>query len=76
MYGLKQTAVFVYNQLLNYLQTVGFQKIAGSMGMWTYPIKNMSFCLYVDYLGLKYFNQQDAQKFLNHLGTKYKYTVD
>ena len=26
--------------------------------------------------GLKYFNQQEAQEFLKHLGTKYKHTLD
>ena len=36
----------------------------------------MSFYFCVDYFGMKYFKQQDAQKFLNHSGTKYKYTVD
>ena len=36
----------------------------------------MPFYLCVDDFGLKYFNQQDAQEFFNHLGTKYKYTVD
>ena len=45
------------------------------MGIWSHPIENMCFCLCVDDFGFKYFNQQDAQDFLNHFGTKYKYTV-
>ena len=72
MYGLKQAAVLAYNQLATHLQTEGFHQITGSMGMWSHPINNMSFCLCVDDFGLKYFNQQGAQKFLNHLSTKYK----
>ena len=46
------------------------------MGIWTHSLKKLSFCVCVDDFGLKYFNQQDAQEFLNYLGTKYKYNVD
>ena len=44
--------------------------------MLTHPINNIFFYICVDGFGLKYVNQQDAHAFLNHLGTKYKYTVD
>ena len=46
------------------------------MGIWTHPIKKISFCLCVDDFGLKYCNQQDDKEFIDHLGTTYKYTVD
>ena len=39
-------------------------------------IKKLEFCLFVDDFGLKYSNIQDAQEFLDNLGTKYKCTVE
>ena len=67
--------MLAYNQFSTHLQTAYFQQVTGSMGMWTHPI-TIFFCLCVDEFGLRYFKQQYAQEFLNHLGTKYKHTMD
>ena len=76
MYGLKQAAALAYNQLSTHYQTASYQQVPESIGMWTHISNKLSFCLCVDDFGLKYFKQHDAQEFLSHFETAYKYTED
>ena len=62
MYNLKQAVALAFRQLLAYFQTESFQQMTGYIGMWTHPIKKISFCFCVDDFGFKYFKQQDAKE--------------
>ena len=76
MYGLKAAALLAYNQLVTTLQQYGYHPVEGTMGLWKHISRPLHFCLCVDDFGIKYFNKDDLDHFLNSLSTKYKYSVD
>ena len=55
VYGLKQSAVFAYNNLSTIFTKSGYQSIISSLGMWKHAIRCTLFCLCVDNFGVKYY---------------------
>ena len=76
MYGLKQAAVLVFQQLSERLKTAGYLQIHGSSDIWKHETRQTVFCLCVYGCGVKYFSKEDADHLLNTLGAHCNYTVD
>ena len=71
MYGLKEAAILVYNQLSQFLNANGYSHVKGTAGMWTHVTQPTAFCLCVDDIGLKYYSQDDLNHFLKTIGRKF-----
>ena len=76
MYGLKEAAVLAYNQLSSFLNKYGYFHVPGTAGLWTHKQKQTAFCLCVDDIGLKYYNEKDLQHFLTALKNHYTYHIN
>ena len=76
MYGLKEAAVLAYEQLKKFLNKYGYNHVPGTAGIWTHITKPTAFCLCVDDIALKYYNQADLHHFFTALGNHYKYHLD
>ena len=64
MYGLKEAAILAYNQLCTFLNKYGYYHVAGTTGMFKHRTKPTAFCVCIDDIGLKYYNQDDLQHFI------------
>ena len=76
MYGLKQAAILVYNNMKKKLATHKYHSIIGTTGMWKHKTKKTKFCVCVNDFGIKYYSKEDADHLLDCLQEKYKYTTD
>ena len=76
MYGFKQATVLAFDNLVTNLAAHGYTPIPNTIGIWQHSTRRTKFCLCVDELGVKYFNQEDANHLLHTLDQSYTYTVD
>ena len=74
MYGLKQAAILVYNEVSTLLKKAGYQTIMDSLGMWKYHTRRKLLCLGVDDFGIKYYDKDDIQHLENALKPQYTAT--
>ena len=76
LYGLKQTAILAFDQLVKHLEPYGYYPLPNTMGMWKHKTKKTIFCLCVDDFGVKTFSQEDSDHLINALKKFYKITID
>ena len=76
MYGLKEAAVLAYDQLSGFLNKYGYSHVPGTAGLWKHATKRTAFCLCVDDIALKYYNDEDLQHFLQAIKNHYDYHID
>ena len=76
MYGLKQAAILVYNNLQANLKPFGYVPVIGTVGLYKHESQLTIFCLCVDDFGIKYNNTRNTQHLLNAIGIKYKCTCN
>ena len=72
MYGLPQAAVLAYETVETLLNNTGYNKIRGSLNMWTHLTRKITFCLCVDYFSIIFFDYKDVkhlQEALQHIHT-------
>ena len=76
MYGLKEAAVLAYNQLTKFMNQYGYKQVIGSPGVWTHATRKTVFCLCVDDIAVKYYNNDDKQHLLTAFQNHYKCHID
>jgi hypothetical protein len=76
MYGLPQTGILAYNQLVTHLAQHGYAPCTNTPGLWTHENRDVTFCLVVDDFGIKYTNLCDAEHLLTALQARYIVTTD
>jgi hypothetical protein len=76
MYGLKDTAILVYEQLCKHLAPFGYVPATHTPGLWRHTLRCTTFTLAIDDFGIKYFSQADADHLFAALATKYTLTIN
>ena len=67
MYGLKQVAILVYEQLVKHLKIQVCYSVIGTNAIFSHKTQGKRFCLFVDDFGIKYHPTEDAYHILNKL---------
>ena len=57
MYGLKQTAIITYEQLISHMKPHGYHPVPLTTGLWAHQIREKNICLCVEDFGVKYFSK-------------------
>jgi hypothetical protein len=60
MYGLPQSGILAYDQLVRNLSTHGYAHCTHTPGLWSQSTRHITFYLVVDDFGIKYTNKNDA----------------
>ena len=76
MYGLKEAGVLAYDQLSKYLNKYGYTHVQGTVGLWTHNERRTAFCLCVDAIAIRYYNNDFLQHLLSSIGKHYSYHFD
>ena len=76
MYGLKQSAVIEYNNLVQQLSPHGYHPSPHTTVIWKHQTKRTKLCLCLDDFGIKYYSKDDADHLLDALQNFYEITVD
>jgi hypothetical protein len=76
MYGLKEAGISAFNQLVKNLEPAGYEPMPFTPGLWRHRTKRTTFVLCVDYFGVKYFTQADAQHLIDAIQTHYELSID
>ena len=76
MYGLKESGVLAFNQLVKSLAPHGYEPMPHSTGTWQHRTLKTTFALCVDDLRFKYFSKIDADHLINSLQQNYKITTN
>ena len=76
MYGLKQVARLVYDNLVTNLKKNGYFPDKYCPNSWSYESRNTKFCLCVDDFGVKYLKKNDAHHKITSLQKYYDITID
>ena len=67
MYGLKQTAIIAYNQLIYNMDPHGYHPVLFKTGLWDHRTRRTKICLCVDDFEAIYFKEYDADHLLESL---------
>ena len=76
MYGLKLTALLVYNFLKKNLAPYGYYAIPHTVGLWKHATRPILFCLCIDNFGVQYFHKQHINHLMSTLTYFYKISLD
>jgi hypothetical protein len=76
MHAPPQAGILAYNQLVTHLAQYGYAPCSHTPGLWTHETRDVTFCLVVDYFGIKYTNRCDAEHLLTALQALYVVTTD
>jgi hypothetical protein len=76
MYGLPQAGILSYNQLVAHLATHGYTPCTHTPGLRTNATCDITFCLIVDDVGIKYINRCNTYHLLTVLQHLYTLTTD
>jgi hypothetical protein len=76
VYGLKEAAIFDYDQLKAHLAPHGYARVHFTPGLWKHNKRCTTFTLTVDDFGIKYFSKVDADHLFSVLEEKYALTKD
>ena len=76
MYGLKEAAILAYQQLSDFMHKYGYKYVPGTSGLWTHTTRKTAFCLCVDDIAIKYYNNDDLQHLLQSLQNHYQCHID
>ena len=76
MYGLKQAARLARDKLLKILAPFGYSPTKHAPNIWTHHTRQTKFCLCVDDLGIKYYNEDDIQHLMMALRSACEITFD
>jgi hypothetical protein len=71
MYGLPQSGILAYNQLVTHLSRHGYSPCTHTPGIWTHETRDVTCCLVVDDFGIKYTNRCDAEYLITALQALY-----
>ena len=76
MYGLKQTAILAYQNLVKNMKPFGYFPCPSTTGLWRHKDRRTKFCLCTDDFGVKYNTDNDKQHFLDAFKTCYTISVN
>ena len=76
IYGLKQAAILVYENLKRSLLPFRYAPVICTAGFWKHYTRPTIFCLCVDNFNIKNHTNNDAQHLLDKNGKSYQYTTD
>ena len=76
MYGLKESSIIVYKQLISNLQPHGYAPVENTPGLWKHSNLPTTFTFAVKDFGIKLFAAYDATHPLNALREHYSITID
>lgn len=76
MYGLKQSALLEYNNLVYHLAPHGYHPVPHSLGLCTHETPPSRFCLCVYDFGIKYSNKNDVKHLIDILQKSFKVSCD
>ncbi len=65
MYGLPQAGIIAQQLLEKQLQQHGYRQSKTAPGLWKHDTRPISFTLVVDYFGVKYVGEKNAQHLLD-----------
>ena len=64
IYGLKQSDLLAYDNIVDNLASSGYSSIPNTIRMWKHDTKKTEFCLCVDDFGIKYLSDEDVHYLL------------
>ena len=76
MYGLKESGVLAFNQLIKSLAPHEYKPMPQSTGLWQHRTLKPTFALCVDDIGVKYFSKTNDNHLINALQKNYNITND
>ena len=76
VYGLKKGAIIACNQLIFHMDPKGYYPVPFTTVLWAHKTRRTKCCLCVDDFGVKYFNKDDADHFLESLKKDYTISTD
>jgi hypothetical protein len=76
MYGLKESGIIAFNQLVAKLAPYGYEPAPFTPGLWRHSNRRTTFVLCVDDFGVKYFTKQDALHLIHAIKSHYELTID
>jgi hypothetical protein len=76
MYGLPQTGILAYEQLVRHLQSSGYSPCNHTAGIWRRHTRPITRCLVVDDFAVKYVDEADTNHLLQALESRYTVTTD
>jgi hypothetical protein len=76
MYGLSQSGILAYEQLVRHLDISGYSPCKHMAGLWRHKTRAITFCLVMDDFAVKYIDKDDAIHLLHTLEICYKVTTD
>ena len=76
MYGIKQSVILAYKNLVKNLHLYGYKPIHHTLGLWKYETKPITSCHCVDDIGIKYFNKSYVIHLFQSLQYNHTATVD
>ena len=76
MYGLPQSGILSNKLLKERLTEYGYNEVAHTPGLFKHETRPVWFTLIVDYFGIKYFGQENAQHLIDSLKDFYEVEID
>ena len=76
MYGIKQSAIISYLQLVNQMDGHRYYTIPCTIGLCAYWNLSTKFCLCLDNLGIKYFSKYKVDNIINGIKKNYAVSTD
>ena len=76
MYGLPQSGILAYKQLVNHLKSCGYEIYKCTQGLWTHRTNCITLTIFVDNYGIKYTDRATALHLLDALKAKYTISTD
>ena len=76
MYGLPQAGKLAHDDIVAHLAKGGYHPTGFTPGLFSNKKRTIQFAFVVDDFGVKYTNQKDLNKFIEHLQAKYSITRD
>ena len=74
MYGLVQAGIIAHESLKEHLKPCGYALSKITQGLWTHKERDINFTLVIDYFGIRYKNNKDADHLISALQAKYEVT--
>ena len=76
VYGIPQTGILEYKQLVNHLKPYGCEPCKFTQGLWKHKTNGITFCICVDGFVIKYTDRANALHRLDALKAKYTISTD
>eukprot|EP00957_Ditylum_brightwellii_P204840 15341053-Ditylum_brightwellii.AAC.1 len=76
MYGLPQAGCIAHDKLVQHLQQHGYAPRKFTPGLWQHEHRDITFCLVVNDVGVKYTKKEDAKHLTVAIQQAYTCTID